>query len=966
MDDALVVGRAELAQQIADSTTSLNIIVGDSGVGKTTLLETIHRVAGAPGPEYVRVRPASTAAIKTAIIDYLAQTVEQFYREDPSSKSAATSRQALKRLSRGLRQHTEKRSFEILVSAAEARYGKEAAAILPIFRDSLRNSSSDTITSRIGALRPIEVLHGVTQLAAELASILGRPFSIVIDDVQLCDDQELRQLGEFAAALPPAVKVFCSFTATTSADEQRLHNAFDGTASTRTWRVEGLSISDIGYLLSRAGVSTSLAPYVRKATDGYALHVVDAIKLLADGADTTDLEGLGRNEIVVRNTQMQLASLQSDQQRAVRLLAGFTYAITDQHAQQALSISAVDWDVLKSRLLDVGIFLRRPDQAWFHELRRVAIWSSMGPTAQEEVAVIAARSILNAETVRTDDVLTLASHLDRATPDLTDDTSLAAVLALSNSELAVMASILELAELATAEESNRFVNVDWALLHSRSFASDMLDRDLIDAVESLAEKHLIIYAANDNGAVATPYWTFGQGLIAAARSYRTFGKLCYPGLATYISQALRLEIGEFRWSSHSVGRESLQKLSQTAQYLGTMNPDGSRHIGRRDRPALLIHARFGDLDWSAAIAYSTEVAATRAETKLRKVSRFVGQTPLKVEAVRRHPLKTIPARLFVSALELLLGEDLDNAYSRGRLSNARPVATATSAQMAERSALRDIVREACSQDERAFLDLENDEGLFFEEVGEGDGAATLITVRVAGASGARQVSGLTSSDHGPYRFIRLAAKLGLQPYERITTIQTHWGRQSQHHLADELEHITLRAHAFNKAQDPFVLVDDAGWLETQMSEAAIRQFQIAQIIAARMPALNQDVLEPSRIFIRVADRKRSQWDLETVGVEAYKFQTKGMPSIHVVRHAGPSEARPTDPRTIPPWVAKHPDFEAERLLTISSGGVGIIAEILGYYEDEVDSRIFVPDYVALQRTMLAEPPASSEDPTSPD
>lgn len=957
----LVVGRDDLVRKILDSSARLTVLVGDSGVGKSTSLAAVQRLSGSVGPEYVRLKDRSHSALRDALISYVEQATSQCHSDNPIDLASATARTGLRALGKALREHVSNNAFSILVDMAKARYGEQAAAVLPIIRDSLAASKSDRFASRVAALRTADVFTAIGQLCTELVSISERSLTICIDDLHLATAEELSQLEALADALPQECRIVCTYTASGSAEESPVRDLMS--PEVNVWPVSGLLPPDIAYLLERRSLPATLAPTVHTATDGYAIHVQAAIDLLVDNPDPGSLRNLSRQDVIRRSTKKALSKLDPGLAIQVRILSSQLYRPSDSNVCRLLGIDAITWDQWRDTLVAFGLFITKPDGPWFHELRRLAVWDDMSEGARRQAAVAAVRHVLESTDIRTGDVLTLSANLDVSRSAFTHEADLSVILNLSRPQLAVATAILELSELAASDPENRFVDVDGAFLHARHMTPEATAEELIAAVQFLESNGLIIYTSNDRAAVASPYWTARQGVLCAARAHAVFGRLPHPGIASFIFDALRVEIGQFRYSSHSLSGESVTSMSKTAQTLGTIQPDGSRHIGRRDRPALIIKARLGDLPWSGTVTYDSKDSASSAAQALQGLSRVVGDDLLVVDRVLQHPLPQIPSRRFVNALEMAMDTTLDHSYSQGKLNRVDPDANMSfGQQVEERVALREIIRARSSVSERDAYGIAEDEGIFFRltTVPSDDATlaaeATSLIVRVRGAEGAHEIEELDAegSFRERFQFLKLSLLLKLGPHEHITSISSHWGIRQDHHLVDELEHLTTRAHEYNKAQDPSLLTTNLEELQGMLTSALSLAFEDAQALRSAVPSLSSGPLGARQLFVSIRDRDESQWSWGGPRVGIHTFERAGnLPSVHVTKLTGDDASAPTDwnMRSAPDWIVRHPSYEGGALVSLSHGGLGQIAELLGYYEDELDTRMWNPDFVAMMRGM---------------
>lgn len=943
-DDNWVHGRENVVHALARSECPVTILVGDSGVGKSTVLRAAQLVRGdALSPEPVRMGHGP-AALQRALSEALAAALHDLAEETdglPTIVERArftvfrTAVTAVDRLHGEVMHH--------LMDLVRARYGDTLADTLADVNDAWRQSHDEALRARITSVGDPDVIRVLLRLGDEVAERAQRPLLLALDNLHHAGDDDQRRLADLFADVGEAVRLRLTFTTLGMGDRVVLDRL----------RSVGAHILPLGSLeeqtvrawLVREGQPEILAPAVMRATSGYAFHVRDAISLLAGGATAHDLEQLSRNDVVSDRTTQAWACLSGTAQRAALQLSAFPEPLAVTVAAGHLGLDALGWSQVRRELVDAGLFIERGDEAWFHELRRVHVWNNLlDPAARADVARAAVdlvRSRLDAaEELDVEDIILFARLLFDARTRIELSPQVDTLLDCDDDEAGVVAALMELSENT---EDNWFVSADAVLVRARALYATS-DR-VFEALHRLREREVVAYASNERNAVVAPAWGSGDAsLLIAGRAARQFDRLPIPGAASAIMSRLNLQLGPFRLARHGIGRLSSASLSHSARRLQQQQLDGSLHVGRGG-PNLLVEARYGDTPWHAAIAYDAVASRDAAREAVRGHRVKLWAQDLVVTDAVAHPLPPVASRRFIAAAEALFGISLGTVFSSRAIRDPLLPPLTWELEMAQRAATIDAVRELCSSEERRAYDLEQPIGLAWcVTIRDGSDGSSCERVDVAEIRGRRGDQRLRQSPwstlHSPFTLLKMTLLADLRPGEAIGHLWADGGERCKNPVVDELSRLSQRAENFGKAQDRMLVSLDVDELTERLTSALMRRYDDAVALGEAIPGLSQPPpSKPDTMLAALVIREDpdSPWgpEFRMKWVQVDRIGDENTVRVAVVDRPPASNSYPWDEP--PDWLSGVFDIH-DRKVSSSADGVTsfVLAELLGHHEQEID------------------------------
>lgn len=642
-----ILGREAELDQIR-SARGVVLLAGDSGIGKSALLQQAQWqaiAAIAPDPVVVAYSPG---ALQRGLLEALASVVGAIAADETGIErairlieSAATKvvDARLKGLARGVGRH--------LLDIVRTRVSPAAADLISQAAQAVSESVDESLANRISSAGDDDVIDLVLQLADEVLTLAGGPSLILaLDEAHRLDAGDRRRLKDLVGKLPEQVVVRGAFTVAHLDDRQAIEDL--GAAGVRLVPVAPLGERAVREWVETAGLNPELSLAVLEATNGYPLYVSAAVDLLRANPMPGSLEGLQPSEALVNATRQAWDGLSVPARRAATQLAAYRDRVPPERACDLLGVDALTWSDLEAELDRAHIFVAAPE-LWFHERRRLVVWEDVLTSSQRAAAASTAWAELTGRTEAawSPDLLMEVARLAEHEPGLVaGDDAAAAVLGLSQGELAVAASLLELIEPA----GQPAIAAEHVLEHARSLYR--LDVDLLAAARSLAATNLVVIAEDDNAAVLAAAWTTPLALrLVVGRTARSLGRVPLPRLASAIFDGvLRPHVGGFHAAHYGIGAPTEAELGKMAAQAQRTPRNGTVVISDR-WPNALLWGDLGGVPVYAAIGFDDAAGRSRFLAEVRDLSvDFFGQ-PFCVRRAEAHPGYRQPAIRLGRALE---------------------------------------------------------------------------------------------------------------------------------------------------------------------------------------------------------------------------------------------------------------------------------------------------------------------------
>lgn len=852
MADVELHGRRDLLEHLADLTTPVTVLVGDSGTGKTAALEESQAASAAVAPDPVQVGRAP-GSLQLALLESLASAVALMAQDATATQrigqilADAASRVTEVRL-KDLRAAVGKH----LLSMVRARVGDEMADLLEDFGSALTVSAEESLGSRITAASDGDVVDQIVSFAAEVKAMAGeREVHVALDDLDRLDDGDLRRLADLPGRLPFGFCIRGSFTTWHSTSRQRFEMLQMGGITGVP--IGGLGESDIEAWLDADGLDVGLADTVMAATNGYPVHVADALELLHRQPSTATLSSLTPDQVIQVRTRQAWRELDIASQIVAAKLCFYRDPLATPRVCSLLGLDEMAWGTFAMRLTDAGLLLE-DQRRWFHELRRRVIWRDLLTEEMRRTAIEAATDELRGQLAlpgaRPTDFVDFARAAAQNEELQQVETGVAEAVKATREEVAIAAAALELIEYSHGEEA---IDAEVLLAHARDTYT--LVDGALSALDRLVGRGLMHVASNDRAAVAVPMWG-SQATVQAiiGRAADELGRIPIVQLATAAFEvAIRPRLGPFVAAMYGVGAPSMAEASEAIASQHRQPRDGVVHLGGRE-PGIAIRGSHGTVPLSAMVSCRDEVERDAAVARLDQVSGELWGENVTLDDVLRLPTQVVPSLRFARALKWLKGRRDFSLHMQ--LPIDAPQRYSVAERVAASQRLRAVVRERSSAIERFAYELEDPTGYAYAHSGDGE-----LVVELGNSTRVVEISTAWMRDlHAPFGRLRLAEDLGLEPGQFVRRITWHTGGAAKDPITETIVDLSKAATRFNKNQLPTVVEFEETQLRALLQGAFDRCESDAKALLEALPGMGLSLPTPTTLFaVLELDEPSADW-----------------------------------------------------------------------------------------------------------
>lgn len=829
-------GRTVELDRLAALRTSVVLVVGPPGVGKTRLLE----VSAARSHPDTRTVARSevvglehrSGALQTSLLRALGTALATYEStEDLGQRWGRVFKDALERAADATAKDLIRGAAAVMTGAVRERLGDAAADAIERVEAGLTEAMDEQLARRIEAEADPGAMRAFCGMAEQVQALVDGPVVLSLDRAERLADSDFRQLLDLLEILPAHVHVHVGHTRARPSDEARMTDlkiAGSGTSGALdVLELDGLDRDTIAEWMNDTGLEPDrevdgLAEVMR-VTAGYPLHVDLAVRAIERGESLDQLIGDDALRLMI---EQNYRALDGDDQRTLMLAAAFTDPPDEAIILGVLGVDAAEWAVRKRRLVDARFLVSTVyGTPWFHELGRRLLWDGVLSEDQRTTSAMSAvRTLLDhvgsAERIRLSYCIDLARLIPLSTESLDAHVGARNVLDLEPDHLAILAALEEL----TGTDNPSGLIGDVVSHARRRFPTQ---GDLYNAAEDLGERNLVVMAQNENEQALVPSWGSAEArALGLGRIVNVFGRAPIHEIASAVLQGVVLpHCGPFHVASLGSGYPTLSELSR--QMRDRQYDREGNHVSVHDRPGIILRASLGSLEFGGAITFNDRPNRDEALVALtgeQAPGRVFGERW--VQEVYSWPQpEPLAARRFIDAATLVTGIDFHAGSAVPNIPRL-PTLDSHREEMDLRVRTWRTVAELSSDLEAAVLDLKKPRGIAFAVAKRG-----VFTAEILGRDDVVEVEMPEGPVFGLAARRALDRRIGLGAGERITRLEHRSESRAHHPVAALMQQTYKVMRTFNDAQgssNRITVPFDADWIRQAVLSNLDRRQRDAQ------------------------------------------------------------------------------------------------------------------------------------------
>ena len=809
-------GRDGDRDAVTAASKGFMLVVGDSGIGKSSFLSSLTAWPGEPLVSSPIVLKSVEGSLQTALADAISDCMSQYLEGAHDVRTAWTVVKSIADRSKTITGREIGRA--ILARAltyAESKLGENVVDIGKKVLGDVAKGGMLGFDDQLASIRVPDRAKELCDIAAGLGQAVGRPIVLRFDNAERLVPSDYGLLAELADAVVGSVRIVACVTPHHASGDEIIQQVARRGAEPH--ELLPLARPAIEEWLTSAHVPSARWDTIIRLSSGYPFFIADAIRL--SGAETSLDEIAAPNgfEALMRASWRSIS--EGIRATAARL-APFAEPPSDDFLLEYLEFDVLKWGILTDTLLESGIFVRRSDgAAWFHDRRRAFIWEQVLTDKQRKYVAGAAFAAVaswvdglsNFElwVPSATAVLARAAELSAA-GGLTQD-----LLTLPDEGIALLWGLIEVIEPGSIRAP--FAEIGEVVRHAEARSGRAIDA--LAAMTQLEAKLLIeTRQADDTRLVRSNVRKNTDYAVLLGEIQLRFHATPRPRLATAAFDAfVRPVMGAFDAAVITLGRSSLVDHKNQAKLLRDPRVNGSAN------EALALGATVTIDDQHLSFTAKFPTRQTRDEAK-RAVLAIAGLTsrvrPDRVLSLPQPRLRYARYRLAAKSLELNL------------VKKSAPTPDEIIEFLDLRTRYAEALGTVSTIDETEVLNL----GLrrFLVDMRTAPGSWTSFEVRTNNAQPTRDVSELAVDLRDPLLELQLRAGGYLDGGERIVRTVTRFGSMPSipHPLTSILDDIEKAGKEYNAGLRSVLFTPDPEMLEREIRRERQRHWGVMSALEA--------------------------------------------------------------------------------------------------------------------------------------
>lgn len=581
MDAIALFGREADREAVGSAADGFTLVVGDSGIGKSSFLSSLTSWPGDPLLSSPIVLKSLEGSLQTALADAIGDCMSQYLNDAPDVHSAWA---VVKSIGARAKTITGREIGRAVLSRAltfaESKLGEDVVDIGKKVLGDVSKGGMLGFDDQLAAVRVPDRAQELCDIAAEFSQAVGRPIVLRFDNAERLVPSDHGLLAELVDAVVGEVRIVACITPHHSSGDEiiRAVSMRGGAAH----ELLPLARPAIETWLGSARVPQARWDTIIRLSSGYPFFIADAVRLSDDEASLDEISAPNGFEALMRASW---TSIPEGIRATAARLAPFVDPPSDDFLLQYLGFDALQWGILTDTLLQAGIFVRRSDDTvWFHDRRRAFIWEkTLDPKSRKHVAQAAFAAVASwLDGLGSFDlwVPSATAILARVTEPTSAESSIGDLITLSDGAIALLWGLIEIVEPGSSRAP--YAEISEVVRHSEA-RSGLVLNGLATMNELDAKNFIETREADDVRLVRSKMRDNTEYAALLGEIQLRFHVFPQPRLASAAFDAfVRPVIGAFDAAVITLGRSSLVDHKDQAKLLRDPN-----HIGSADKPVTL-------------------------------------------------------------------------------------------------------------------------------------------------------------------------------------------------------------------------------------------------------------------------------------------------------------------------------------------------------------------------------------------